>query len=267
MSEEKALDGGNAESQRSILITGAASGIGCATARLFARRGWFVGCLDMNRGGLVALQDDLGSVKGFFRALDVTDREALLSALAEFGTAAGGRLDLLFNNAGIDAKGRFETMPWETVVTVVNVNLVAGLSLIHGAIPLLRATKGSLCLSTASASAIFGTANLAVYSATKHAIKGLTEALSVELAEHGVRCADILPGIVDTGMLTPRQKASLPKEGMLRVLPAEAVADTVWEAYQGNNVHWYVPSELRGYDIEVTTRPEAARDRRIAGSY
>lgn len=122
-------------------------------------------------------------------------------------------------------------------------------------------------LSTSSASAIFGTADLAVYSATKHAVKGLTEALAVEFADHGVRAADILPGVIDTAMLPNGQKAFLPKKGMFRVLPAEAIADTVWAAYQGDKVHWYVPSELADYDVEVTSRPEAARDRRIAGKF
>ena len=91
------LDSDNTERQRSILITGAASGIGRATARLFARNGWFVGCLDVNAAALDSLRIDLGADS-----------------------------DLLFNNAGIDAKGRFDAMAREKVVTVVNVNLLAG---------------------------------------------------------------------------------------------------------------------------------------------
>jgi len=106
---------------------------------------------------------------------------------------------------------------------------------------------------------------MAVYSATKHAIKGFTEALAVELAPTEVRAADVLPGIIDTGMLDPAHKAALPKTGMLRVLSAEAVAEVVLAAYHGDKLHWYVPEELAAYDVEVTTRPEAARDRRVAG--
>jgi hypothetical protein len=82
-----------------------------------------------------------------------------------------------------------------------------------------------------------------------------------------VRAADILPGIFDTGMLPDHQKALLPKEGMLRVLPAEAVADAVWAAYQGDKVHWYIPSEVADYDVEVTRGREAARGRRTAGTF
>jgi len=250
---------------RSILITGAASGIGLATARRFSREGWFVGAIDVNADALEALGNELASARSFVRAVDVTDRAALLAAVDAFAARTGGHLDLLFANAGIDAKGRFDETPWERVMAVVGVNLVGALSLIHATLPLLKATPGSLCLATASASAIFGTANMAVYSATKHAIKGFTEALAVELAPTEVRAADVLPGIIDTGMLDSAQKAALPKTGMLRVLSADAVAEVVLAAYRGDKLHWYVPEELAAYDVEVTTRPEAARDRRIVG--
>jgi NADP-dependent 3-hydroxy acid dehydrogenase YdfG len=250
---------------RSILITGAASGIGLATARLFAREGWLVGAIDVNADALEKLGRELGAERAFARAVDVSDRPALLAAVDAFAARTGGHLDLLFANAGIDAKGRFDEMAWERVTAVVGVNLVGALSLVHATLPLLKATPGSLCLATASASAIFGTANMAVYSATKHAVRGFIEALAVELAPTEVRAADLLPGIIDTGMLDPAQKAALPKTGMLRVLSADAVAEVVLAAYRGDKLHWYVPEELAAYDVEVTTRPEAARDRRIVG--
>ena len=104
-------------------------------------------------------------------------------------------------------------MPWEAIARVVSVNLLGGMGLIQAAFPLLAATANSLCLTTASASAIFGAPGMAVYSATKHALKGLTEALSVEFAAAGIRAADLLPGIIDTGMLTQEDKARLPSTG------------------------------------------------------
>ena len=118
-------------------------------------------------------QGRVGRRTALFRPLDVTVRADVLAAFEEFGRSSGGRLDLLFNNAGIDAKGPFASMAWEQAVAIVNVNFVGGLSVIHAGLPLLKATDNALCLSTASASAIFGTATLAVYSATKHAVRGL----------------------------------------------------------------------------------------------
>ena len=137
---------------------------------------------------------------------------------------------------------------------------MAVLSGIHLAIPLLKATPDSLCFSTSSSSAIFGIANIAVYSATKHAVKGFTEALSVELKAAGVRVADTLPGLIDTPILPDEAKVNAPTEGMWRLTPPREVAEAVWGAYHTDKIHWYVPSELEAYDLVVTQHPEMIRD-------
>ncbi len=248
--------------QRSIFITGAASGIGRAVAVLFAERGWLVGAADRDAAGLAALAATASTIVPL--TLDVANRDGVLAAFAEFGAQTGGTLDCLLSNAGIDAKGPFGDMAWQRVRQVVEVNLLGAMSVIHAALPLLRATPGSLCLSTASGSAIFGVGGMAAYSATKHGVRGLTEALSVELAGSGVRAADLLPGIIDTGMLTAADKAALPTEGMWRVMPAEAVAEAAWEAYHGDKVHWFIPPELAELDRQSTAAPEAVRDALIA---
>jgi NADP-dependent 3-hydroxy acid dehydrogenase YdfG len=93
---------------KTILITGAASGIGLATARLFAGEGWRVGCLDVNAEALRAVADELGDT-AHCAAVDIADRDAVLAAVTAFGEWTGGRLDLLLSNAGIDAKGPFAT--------------------------------------------------------------------------------------------------------------------------------------------------------------
>jgi NAD(P)-dependent dehydrogenase (short-subunit alcohol dehydrogenase family) len=85
---------------------------------------------------------------------------------------------------------------------------------------------------------------IAVYSATKHAVKGLTEALSIEFRRHGVRAADVLPGLIDTAILPPGTAERAPKEGMFRLIPPIEVAKVVWEAYNSDKLHWYVPPEI-----------------------
>ncbi len=249
-----------AKDRKSIFITGAASGMGRETARLFANQGWFVGAYDVQADLLASLETEIGGDNGVFQTLDVTDREAYRAAIEGFALATGGKMDLLFNNAGIGRGGRYEDMTWEDVMAVVNVNLVAVLSGIHLALPLLKATAGSLCFSTSSSSATFGMAGIAVYSATKHAVKGFTEALSVEMKVHGVRVADTLPGLIDTPLLPDAAKFAAPKDGMWRLVPAVAVAEAVWAAYHTDKIHWYVPPELHDFDTRATATPEAVRD-------
>ena len=256
-------DGGRANGRSSIFITGAASGMGRETARLFAGKGWFVGGYDVNAEGLTALQGELGADNCVVRKLDVTDRDDYRAALAEFGQATGGRMDILYNNAGIGRGGPFADQPFEDILAVVQVNLVGVLIGIHAAAPLLRATPGSLCFTTSSSSATFGMAGIAVYSATKHAVKGFTEALSIEMKAHGVRVADTLPGLIDTPILPPEAGQNAPKDGMWRLIPPVEVAKAVWGAYFTDKIHWYVPPELEEFDKLATAHPEQVRDQMV----
>lgn len=249
-----------AKGRKSIFITGAASGIGAETARLFVAKGWFVGAADVNEPALHALSKELGVENCFARSLDVADREQYRAVMGAFALATVGRLDILFNNAGIGRGGPFEAMAWEDVLALVHVNLIGVLSGVHLALPLLKATPGSLCFSTSSSSATFGMAGIAVYSATKHAVKGFTEALSVEMKAHGVRVADTLPGLIDTPILPPEAARNADKEGMWRLIPPVEVAKTVWDAYHADKIHWYVPPELIEFDTLATASPEQVRE-------
>ena len=256
---------GQANGRKSIFITGAASGMGRETAKLFSEKGWFVGGYDVNDEGLKSLEAELGAENCIVRALDVTDRADYQAALAAFGEATGGKLDMLYNNAGIGRGGPFADQPFEDVLAVVQVNFVGVLIGIHAALPMLRATPGSMCFTTSSSSATYGMANIAVYSATKHAVKGLTEALAVEFKAYGVRAADVLPGLIDTPILPPGAAAMAPKEGMWRAIPPIEVAKVVWEAYHADTLHWYVPPEIVELDKAATLNPEAMRDQMAKG--
>lgn len=247
--------------RKSIFITGAASGMGKATADLFAAKGWFVGATDVNEAGLQALESEIGADNSFISTLDVTDGDAFASVLEAFAKDTGGTLDLLFNNAGIGAGGFFDEMTFDEVMAVVNVNFVGVMRGIHLAYPLLKATPNSLCFTTSSSSATYGMPGIAVYSATKHAVKGLTEALSIEFARHGVRAADVLPGLIDTPILPEGTQDGAPTEGMFRLMPASSVADSVWDAYHTpEKLHWYVPEEIGDLDKAAGNTPELVRE-------
>ena len=253
-----------ADGRKTIFITGAASGMGRETALLFAEKGWFVGAYDVNEAALTALSQEIGADKGLFQRLDVTEAADWQRAVAGFGEASGGRLDILFNNAGIAGGGLLDEQPWEQVMAIINVNLIGVLLGVRAGMGLLKATPGSLCLITASSSAIFGTAGISIYSATKHAVRGLTEALSIELKRYGVRAADLLPGLIDTALLTPTLRAMAPPEGMWRLVKPREVAETVWEAYGSDRMHWYIPEELRQFHAQVVAEPEVVREERTA---
>lgn len=113
-------------------------------------------------------------------------------------------------------------------------------------------------------------------SSTKHAVKGLTEALSVEWQRHGVRVADVLPGLIDTAILTTTTnhsgdggptsaeeiRSGAPKKGLFRLMPAASVAEVAWQAYNNpKRLHWYVPKGIRMIDLLKGLSPELVRGR------
>lgn len=262
--------------QRTIFITGAASGIGRATAIFFHQKGWFIGGYDTDEAKLSELKLELASniVTG---VLDVTDKAAFDIAMDNFSELTGGRLDIIFNNAGIAIGGRLDGIPFDSVIATVNVNLIGVLNGIHAAIPLLKATDNSLCFSMSSSAATFGTAGMATYAATKYAVKGLTEALSVEFATFGSRAADVSPGIIDTALwqgksyvkgqerkVTNMPKLNANRTDAGRTLGPEVVAQCVWDAYHSDTLHWYVPPELVDRERAKSASPEKLRDESIA---
>jgi NAD(P)-dependent dehydrogenase (short-subunit alcohol dehydrogenase family) len=252
-----------ANGRKSIFITGAGSGMGRATAQKFAREGWFVGAYDIARGGLDSLKEEIGEKNGLFRTLDVTDAKAFKEVMDAFGKATGGKLDLMFSNAGITGEsGMFDEISWEAIMQVVNVNFLGVMIGIRAAVPLLKETPASLCLVNASSSAIWGTTGIGIYSATKHAVRGLVEALSIELKRYNVRAADLLPGLIDTPLMSDAMRSMAPEHGMWRLVQPAEVADTVWQAYSTNRLHWYVPEELRNFHRQVVDDPETVREER-----
>jgi NAD(P)-dependent dehydrogenase (short-subunit alcohol dehydrogenase family) len=259
---------------KTIFITGAGSGMGREGAKLFHAKGWRVGAVDRNADGLESLSAELGTGL-WFRAVDVTEKSALDSALADFcADNVGGGLDMMWNNAGIGEGGWFEDVPYEAAMRVVDVNFKAVLTGAYGSLRYLKKTPGSLMFSTSSSSGTYGMPRLAVYSATKHAVKGLTEALSVEWQRHGVRVADVLPGLIDTAILTTTPQhsddraapasreelqAKAPKRGPFRLMPAVSVAEAAWQAYHSTRLHWYVPKSIRLIDLFKGLSPELVR--------
>jgi len=212
-----------------IFITGAAAGIGRATAELFAARGWFLGLYDVDEAGLRVLQERFGADNCIIGKLDTTDVETYKSALEAFWNASGFQLNVLFNNAGIASVDDFENIPLARHHRTVEVNLNGVINGCHLALPYLIRTPDARVISMCSASAIYGAPKLTVYSSTKFAIRGLTESLNVEWDRHGIRVMDIMPLFVNTPMVRQfeNQPESAKKMGVR--LTAEDIAAVVWK--------------------------------------
>lgn len=223
-------------------ITGAASGIGCASARLFAANGWSVGLLDRDATGLQRLRAELGADRATAWPCDVTDSAALEHALQAFCDGGDGRLDVLVNSAGVLHTGPFEDMPAAAHHELVDVNSRALLDCLRLAFPALRRARGCV-VNIASASASYGTPDFATYSASKMFVRGLSQALEIEWRRHGIRVACVMPSFVSTPMIAGRHIAAMRHLGT--PLSPEAVAEVVWRAAHGNRLEWHVGRRYR----------------------
>jgi NADP-dependent 3-hydroxy acid dehydrogenase YdfG len=225
-----------ASGRRTILITGAASGIGLATARRFAAGGWFVGLADIDAKGLAAALEAIGPDNGMTCVLDVRHRSAWKHELARFAKQTDGRLDVLLNNAGVAKGGYLETQSAEDVDLQVDVNLKGVLNGCQAAFDLLAATPGAMVVNVASVAGLVAPPRMSVYAATKFAVRGLSEALEAEFARIGVGVRCIMPWFVDTPLLDKARfshnedlRVSLRHE-KVPVYPVEDVSDAIWAA-------------------------------------
>jgi NAD(P)-dependent dehydrogenase (short-subunit alcohol dehydrogenase family) len=167
---------------RSVLITGAASGIGAALARRLSARGARLGLLDVRAEPLAALADELpGALSA---AGDVREREALTAAVDELAGRLGG-LDVAVANAGIATSGPLRLVGPDTVEDTIEVNLLGVWRTMRAALPHLVSSRGYL-LCTSSAAALMPTPMLGAYSASKAGVEALARAARVELAHLGV---------------------------------------------------------------------------------
>ncbi|MFE3104218.1 SDR family oxidoreductase [Nocardia tengchongensis] len=218
-------------SRPAVLVTGAAAGIGRAIAARFAREGWTVGLYDIDANAVAKTAGEIGghTVTGAF---DVTDPAGWDRALQEF-FAATGRLDLLVNNAGILVSGAFGEITLERQHRVVDVNIKGVLNGCYAALPYLRRTPGSRVINLASASALYGQPGLAVYGASKAAVRSLTEALDLEWRHYGITVSDLLPLFVATDMMTEVNAGSKSASTLGVRLTPEDVAEAVWHTATG----------------------------------
>lgn len=253
--------------RRNIFITGGASGIGRAVARHFGERGWFVSIADINAAGM---EDTLGLIEGGFKyshQLDVRDRAAWDNALNAAATAAGGRIDVLVNNAGIGTGGPLADLEVEEIDRCLDINLRGVLYGAQAVYPHLKATApGSALVNIASAAGITGGSGMSVYSATKFAVRGIAESLDAEWSPDGIKVSSICPSFIETPLLegTGHRKSNETvrarvQEAGLEITPVEEVAQAVWDAVHGEELHYLVGKTARKLNFAKRWMPGRVR--------
>jgi len=245
------------KAMKTIFITGAAQGIGLATARHFAAQGWFVGLYDLNTHGLNALLEPGEFPNACAAHCDVTQRESIEGALRHFAQHSSGKLDVLLNNAGVLSAGRFEDIAPEAHDLIFDVNVKGLTHVAQAAFPWLKSTPGAVMVNLCSASSIYGIPQLAVYSASKFYVDGLTQALNIEWAEHDIRVTCVKPPVVNTAMGN-MVRAETAQKNTTDMQPHE-VAQAIQNAVEGHRVGYVLGRATGIWAVLDKFLPEFAR--------
>jgi short-subunit dehydrogenase len=215
------------------VVTGASSGIGAATARLLAAQGWRVIAVARRAERLEQLGDGVVAVPA-----DLTDAEAPARVRAAV-EREGGRLDLLVNNAGAEWRSTFAEGGYENVRRTMDVNFDAVVRLTEALLPLLRQSTPSSVVNVSSVAGRVGRPANSAYAASKFALAGWSEAVSVEEQPHGVHVGLVLPGFVSTEGFPHRRLRESVRTRWLVSTP-EKVARAIVAAGPGRRNEVYV---------------------------
>jgi 3-oxoacyl-[acyl-carrier protein] reductase len=186
---------------RVVLITGASRGIGLATARLFLAEGAKIAFCARDPARLAAAREQLAGIGAVWAMpADLRDRQAVQD-LVDAAARHYGRIDVLINNAARAWSGEFVRQAPAGIDEIIDVNVKGLLHVTHAVLPLMQRQRQGLIVNVASGAGKTGFGGLSVYSASKFAVVGFTEALAQELEQHGIRVFAVCPGAVATDML------------------------------------------------------------------
>jgi NAD(P)-dependent dehydrogenase (short-subunit alcohol dehydrogenase family) len=207
------------------IVTGGGSGIGKALCEALAREGAEVVVADIDAARAREVARGITASGGRARgaALDVRDAGAF-RALVEDVARTSGRLDYLFNNAGIAVNGEVRDITLEDWNRVIDVDLHGVVHGVTAAYPIMVAQRSGHIVNTASLAGLIAAPGITSYNAAKHGVVGLSRGLRAEGADLGVRVSVVCPGFIDTPILTESRYVNLDKERMLGLLKVKPLA-------------------------------------------
>jgi NAD(P)-dependent dehydrogenase (short-subunit alcohol dehydrogenase family) len=240
------------------LITGAASGIGRATAIAAARDGAEVVLTDIRADELERVAEDIRAQGGTVlhaAAADISDYDAV-RALAEDVHAAHGSMDVVMNVAGISTWGTVERLSHDQWKRQIDVNLMGPIHVIECFLPpMIEAGRGGHLVNVASAAALFGFPWHAAYSAAKFGLRGISEVLRFDLRRHGIGVSLVCPGGVDTGLVgtldiagvdrSSRRVTKMTERFQSHAISPEKAAEAILEGVRRGRYMVYTSPDIR----------------------
>ena len=219
-----------------IFITGAAMGIGQATAQYFYAKGWTVGVADLDKEKLEEFAKGKEASRCHIYECDVTDSSQVSASIKDFCKMHNNALEVLVNNAGWLKVGDFEELELADHHRTVDINVKGVLNCLYAAFPYLKNAKGT-AINLSSASSNYGVPQLSSYSATKFAVKAMTEALELEWQKHGIKVCDVVPPFVATHMLSSQTTQSRALSRMGANLVAGDVVQSIVKQVEAPVLH------------------------------
>ena len=233
------------------VITGAASGIGLATAVKFAQEGAFIAICDLNQAGIDAAIKEVEAVGGqaLGYVVDVTKPDQI-AAMRDALLAEKGRIDVLVNNAGIVMDAQLIKMTEDQFDKVIDINLKGTYNMARALVDTMVAQGGGVILNASSVVGVYGNFGQTNYAATKFGVIGMVKTWAKELGKKGIRANAVCPGFVATPILKAMPEKVL--QGMEEKVPMRRLADPREIA----NVYAFLASDeasyINGAAIEVT---------------
>lgn len=243
---------------KNVFLTGAASGIGRATALAAARRGGVLFLTDVDQAGLIRVVEEIrasGGEVAYAAPVDLSDHDAVRAMAAEI-TADHGAMDVVMNVAGIAVWGTISALSHEAWRRVVDVNLMGPVTVLEYLVPpMIEAGRGGHVVNVSSAAGIIGMPWHAAYSASKFGLRGVSEVLRFDLARHRIGVSLVCPGGVDTGLTETVQIAGVDKASpqfdrlragfRRRAVSPERAAEAILEGVRRNKYWVYTSPDIR----------------------